>query len=191
MLRLRFDEQADAGDAALRAVVSRLLAFEPGLILPLVTRHASRYFRLLLEKVPFLALAILDCFITFVVQKRGGSLGVGSTFPLRSALREHHWSPTAANWENCSGRRIWRFSIRIRAIGRWRRCCWRADFSHCHSLFSGDAAAPSVFADGLALVLRDAGAGDRFGADRTAGDGRPAYLFAVAGSFHPGRLGCG
>jgi Flp pilus assembly protein TadD len=36
---------------------------------------------LLLEKIPFLALAVLDCFITFVVQKRGGSLGVGGILP--------------------------------------------------------------------------------------------------------------
>ena len=36
---------------------------------------------LLLGKIPFLALAVLDCFITFVVQKRGGSLGVGGIFP--------------------------------------------------------------------------------------------------------------
>jgi Flp pilus assembly protein TadD len=56
---------------------------EVGQFLSLATCHSSlaTFFRLLREKVPFLALAVLDCFMTFVVQKRGGSLGVGGIFP--------------------------------------------------------------------------------------------------------------
>jgi Flp pilus assembly protein TadD len=41
----------------------------------------QNYKGLLLEKIPFLALAVLDCWVTFVVQKRGGSLGVGGILP--------------------------------------------------------------------------------------------------------------
>jgi Flp pilus assembly protein TadD len=56
---------------------------EVGQFLPLATRHSSlvTFFRLVLEKVPFLAIAVLDSVVTFVVQKRGGSLGVGGIFP--------------------------------------------------------------------------------------------------------------
>ncbi|MDD5141222.1 MAG: tetratricopeptide repeat protein [Verrucomicrobiales bacterium] len=37
---------------------------------------------LILEKIPFFALAVLAGTVTFVVQKRGGSLGTGGIFPL-------------------------------------------------------------------------------------------------------------
>ena len=51
------------------------------------------------------------------------------------------------------------------------------------------AAAISLFADGLAVVLWDAGARDRVGASGRSGDGGSIHLYSIAWGADPGDLG--
>src|ERR1039458_266931 len=53
-----------------------------------------------------------------------------------------------------------------------------------------EAGAVSVYADGLAVVLRDAGACDWDGASGRTGDGGPVHIYSVAWGAHSGNLGC-
>ena len=76
------DEQADAGDVAVRAAAAGLLAAGSDVecrrqnVAPGETLNTprSRLWRLVREKIPFFALAALASVVTFVVQKHGGAV---------------------------------------------------------------------------------------------------------------------
>ena len=135
LVRPGLDEQADAGDVAVRDVAAGLLAAGDAALqnppcatqpaTPSITQHASTLATLLfVEKDPVLC-------------PRGG----GERRDLRGAAARRRFDgaeslPLGARVGNalisycrylgsCSGRRIWRFSIRTPGIGRWGRCCWR------------------------------------------------------------------
>ncbi len=79
---------------------------------------------LVMEKIPFFALALAASLVTFMVQSHGGAvMGGGSSGSARAP--ETPSSGTAGTWRRCSGRLTWRCSIRTPDIGRWGRCCWR------------------------------------------------------------------
>ena len=59
---------------------------------------------------------------------------------------------------------------------------------HYGAVYCG-AGAISVFADGLAVVCRDAGASDWVGASGRSGDGGPVHLYSIAWGADPGNLG--
>jgi len=101
----------------------------------------------------------------------------------RARAWERPWFPTAAIWEGCSGQRIWRFIIRIPVIGRWRRCCCGVVLMRHFDASVYEAAAPSLLAGGVAVVYRNAGAGDRSGASGRTGDGGSLHLFPSVGMF--------
>ena len=76
------DEQADAGDRAIRAAVARLLATGAVSELgqhtpdhgPRTARKSQIVNRTLLEKLPFLALSAASCVVTVWAQSRGGAV---------------------------------------------------------------------------------------------------------------------
>ena len=100
LLRPGPDEQADAGDVAVRDVAAGLLAAgenaecrisdaERSTATRSTRSHAPRSLRLLVtEKLPFFALAALASVVTFVVQQHGGALMAGESLPLGDARRE-------------------------------------------------------------------------------------------------------
>jgi tetratricopeptide (TPR) repeat protein len=51
-----------------------------------ITHHASRILRLLLEKIPFLALSFASCAITFLVQSRAGAMDKMGGLPAAARL---------------------------------------------------------------------------------------------------------
>ena len=87
------DEQADAGDVALRPVAVGLLAVarvssfkfsvsSPGTPSPSIHQSINPLLRLLLEKLPFFGLAAAASIVTVVVQKQAGALTTGESIPL-------------------------------------------------------------------------------------------------------------
>ena len=120
VLRPWLDEQADAGDVAVRPVAAGLLAAAS-------VSNQAQVWSLVMEKIPFVALAEAACVATFVAQKQSGAVMTMEDLPL-GARGGNALISCCRYLGKCSGRRIWPFSIRIPDIGRRRRCCWRACF---------------------------------------------------------------
>ena len=144
---------------------------------------------LLREKVPFFALAALASVVTFVVQQHGGSLGAVENLPLSARWRERPDfllpPPGEAVLANGTGGLL--SAPRVLAAGEGAAGGGRDPGPFGAAL--GAAAAVSLFADGVAVVCRDAGARDRTGADGRTGDGGSAYLSAVPWGADSGDLG--
>ena len=81
LLRPRLDEQADAGDVAVRHVAAGLLAACAASNSTLNAQR-STVRRLVREKIPFFALAAAASVVTFVVQKHGGAVAAVENLPL-------------------------------------------------------------------------------------------------------------
>ena len=97
LLRPRLDEQADAGDVAVRDVAAGLLAAGENAEccihatrLAFQRHHSPRFtlLPLLVEKIPFFILAALTSVVTFVVQKHGGAVEAIGKPALGRARRE-------------------------------------------------------------------------------------------------------
>ena len=81
-LRLRFDEQADAGDVAVRDVAVGLVAVKRFRVQGSEFRIRS----LVLEKIPFFALSAASSIVTFFAQRHGSSVVPLEALPLGARL---------------------------------------------------------------------------------------------------------
>ena len=117
------------------------------------------------EKIPFFVLAAAASVVTFVVQKHGGAVVTVANLPAGRALRKRADFVLPLSGEvvlaNGSGRFL--SAPRVLAAGEGAAGGWvdPGHFGACVWCSGGE----SVFAGGLAVVCRDAGAGDRIGAD--------------------------
>ena len=169
------------------------------------TQHASRFtphspianrksqianpLPLLVEKIPFFVLAALASVVTFVVQQRGGALAAGESLPLGARARERAdflW-PLSGEAVLAHGSGGFLSAPRAMAAGEGAAGGW-VDPGHFGAGL-GAAAAASLFAGGVAVVLRDAGAREPGGPDRRPRDGGSVDLPSVAWGADPRRLG--
>ena len=141
------------------------------------------------EKIPFFALAAVASVVTFVVQKHGGAVMAVENLPLGA-----RGGNALISYCRYLGKLFWPTDLAVfyPHPGHWPL----GKVLLAGGLIAGHfgaglcaAAAVSLFADGVAVVCRDAGAGDRAGAGGRTGDGGSVYLSSVAGGADPGGLG--
>ena len=199
LLRPGLDEQADAGDVAVRDVAAGLLALGENAECRVqnarrrhgtrTTLHARVSRSFVLGKVPFFALAAVASILTFVVQKRGGAVTAAENLPLGARVGN-----ALISYCRYLGKLFWPTDLAVfyPHPGHWplgKVLLAGGLLLGISALVCCAAAAVSLFAGGLAVVCRDAGAGDWTGAGGRTGDGGSLYLSSVAGGADPGGLG--
>ena len=123
---------------------------------------------LLLEKLPFFALSALASVMTFLAQKQAGTLGTNAYLPLGARVGN-----ALISYCRYLGKLFWPRDLAVfyPHPGHWPLAEGAAGGGGACGHFGaglGAAAAASLFADGVAVVLWDAGAGDRTGRRRAA-----------------------
>ena len=171
LLRPGLDEQADAGDVAVCDVAARLLAAGENAecrmrmrMQATDTHHATRIrftLRSCCSKSSRSSSSRLSAsVVTFVVQKRGGALAAGESLPLGARVGN-----ALISYCRYLGKLFWPTDLAVyvsapRALAAGEGAAGgRGDPGHFGAGL-GAAAAVSLFADGVAVVLRDAGAGE-------------------------------
>ena len=186
-LRFGADEQADAGDAALRAACWTTGPSADSNSPPL--HHSTTPFlRLVWEKTPFFALAALASVVTLVVQR--GAMPGAESLPLGARVAN-----ALVSYARYVGKLFWPADLAVwyphpRTLAMGRGAAGRRSIGGPFGAALGKPAAIPLFAGGMALVCRNARPGDWTGASRRPGDGGSVHLSSLGRGADPRSLGC-
>ena len=153
-------------------------------------RRPSDIGALLLEKAPFLALALASGGLTVLAHSRGGHLASADTLPLELRLANALWSPVVY-LQNV----VWPTGLAVLLPASSRAARERADGrlpadpGRDFLAGRGPRADATLSPGGLALVPDRPRTGPRPDPDRRPGVGRPLHVHAPRGGGNPSGLG--
>ena len=127
--------------------------------------------------------------MTFLVQKYSGAVASIRYIPLASRLGN-----ALISYCRYLGKLFWPVDLAVfyphPGVGRRRKWCWPGIASGDYGMVYSGAAALSIYADRLAVVCGDIGAGDWVGAGGGSIAGGSVHLYTVNWGVGFGNLGC-